>query len=118
MTVNTVERARRISDLWSRRPDMTEAAVERQVDAQLAAEEAVAADARARADEFTASATALMFRCGACGGTRTSSATDALCDACRAVMVVVKAERLFDEQIDGHSRRALVEQYLAQQKAG
>jgi hypothetical protein len=119
MTVtDSPARQARIAELWQRRPGVPRETIEAQVDEQLAAEEAVAAENAARAEEFAASALGMMYVCAACRGTRSQYAADALCDSCRAVALVVQAERLFDEQIDGHSRRDLVEQYLAQQKAG
>jgi hypothetical protein len=118
MTVtNTAERARRVSDLWNRRPNMTEGEVIAQVDAQLAREAAEQAEQTARADALTASATALMFACAACGGSRMPSAPDGLCGPCRSVNVLLAGEDAAAEQIGGRSRRELVATHRARRAA-
>jgi hypothetical protein len=114
MTVtDSPERQRRIAAAWSARPGAALAEVEAAVDADLELEAAEQVEAVARAGALAESATALMFRCAACGAIRSPSAPDALCDACRSVHVLLAGEQAAADQVDGQSRRELVAAYRA-----
>jgi rubrerythrin len=111
-TIDSRARHARIAARWQQRPDSDLATIEREVDAELEAEQAEAAEADARAREFSESLTAMAYTCAVCGQTRDPRAADALCPACRRVVWQVRAERAAAEQVSDSTRRALAEQYV------
>jgi hypothetical protein len=113
MTTIDRERQRRIFALLDRKPAMTEEDAAAEIDAELEAEAQEQAERTAHVDELAASMTALAFTCGACGGTRSPSSRDGLCEPCRAVNYVLHADEAADETINGHTRREWVDAYRA-----
>ena len=113
-TVNTPDRSRRISALWTARPDLTETEIAARVDAELAEEATRRAESERYAQEMVDSVMR-MTACGACGspGGRWSPHSG-LCERCYRVEQVILAERAAAEPIAGGvDRRATVERYLA-----
>jgi TorA maturation chaperone TorD len=111
MTQNP-ERARRVADLWTRQPSLTEAEVTAQVDAELAAEAAQQAEDRKWADEMSESYKRLTS-CSVCRSeSKTYRSTDGLGDACRGVVAMIRAERRATEMVGDVTRRELAEAWL------
>jgi hypothetical protein len=109
------ERARRVADLWDRHPEMPEADVFAQVDADLAREAEERAENEAATKELTDSL-AGFWSCGVCGEIA-GPARDGLCDKCRTVVAPLVAERNAAELVRGRSRRELAEAYLERRGA-
>lgn len=105
------ERARRVADLWTANPNMTEADVAAQVDAELRAEAERRAIDEAKSKEMTDSLDRFM-RCVVCGEKRGLGVRDGFCDKCRSVVAQVVADRNVVELVRGRTRRELAESYL------
>jgi hypothetical protein len=95
------ERARRVSDLWQRRPGVAREDIEAEVDEQLAVEEAERARATAEAEALTASFVAMQTCvCGAQGVGR-----DGWCERCSRVNALLEAEQAATELVAGGQLR-------------
>jgi hypothetical protein len=78
---------------------------------QIEAEQAIDAERQAKSKAFTDSIAA-FWSCGCCGGNAGPGARDALCERCRFVVNVVRAERLGADVIGKHTRREMASAYL------
>jgi hypothetical protein len=110
-TTNNREKARRLADLWDHRPNASLAEVEAEIEAAMADE----AEARALRDQHTAALMAsydLMLRCPCCQVGNTLGNPTGLCADCGRVLLTVRNERAGVEEVNGHTRRELVETYL------
>jgi hypothetical protein len=104
---DTRDRLARISALWERRPDWSEAQVRAQVDDELAAEAAQQAELDRFSAEMGASLDA-MLSCPACG----QPAASGLCGDCSRVAQLIALERAAAKPANGQDRRQLVEQWM------
>ena len=107
--INTPERQHRIATAWGRHKTWTFEQVAAQVDADLAEE----AEAQALRDEKTAALAASfasMLACKICGANSLGSGSG-FCADCGRVVVTIRNERACAEQLNGHTRRQLVETY-------
>ena len=107
--VHDREVIQRASQLFDRDKDLVWDDAVRQAGEQVEAERTQRAAQQARSDKTVESFRQMACTCGACGGARLPSAPDALCDRCRAVDRMLTAEAAAVEQVEGRTRRALVE---------
>jgi hypothetical protein len=110
------EKARRIADLWTRRPQLSEADVIAQVDAELAAEAEQRAEREAELRELDASFDA-MSRCACCLVATRTSVRDGFCNDCRPVVAELVTERRRNEVVKGRTRHELALAYLERREA-
>jgi Zn finger protein HypA/HybF involved in hydrogenase expression len=108
----TAEHARRVAEVWTRNPDLTEVEVHELVDAQLEAEALEHAERQAHATEMTESMAA-FWSCRACNADIAPGVRDGYCDRCRSAAFVLTGLAALDDDLGGHTRRALIEADLA-----
>jgi hypothetical protein len=118
MTVtNSPERQRRIAELWSARPGMTETEVADQIDADLGVEAEAEAEGQARAEEFSRSFAA-MTTCAVPGCPHGKLARTALCETHSAVLYLVEAETAAGETLpDGRRVGDWISELAARRRA-